>query len=681
MGSLGEAVLDLKANANTLDSGLTEGKNKVTGAMDGLNTQAIRVGTMLGNLGAQAVSFLGQQIVAAGKESLNKFLDYAEKIQQVQRALGTNVDEAARLIQVADDVGVAYESMTQAMALASKNGIEVNIEGLAKLADEYVKLAPGVERAEFAADKFGRGWQAMVPILEKGGDGIRKINDGIAEGLLPTEEAIRQAEEYKIAVDNLSEAWEQFVYRVAPKILEWTNKQLNDELDLMRAREMAKEAGIGMWDWIGEEKIQEFISLARAEREAATEAKRLASANEDATGSFEASTSAIDDNKAAIDEANTAYDEFKNKLDEVSRTNREAESFIQSYADFQKDYSKNHKQAIDEVAEAEKELAEARKKYGQDFISNAQKLGFAQSDLNEAVKKYGAASEEAFNAREKISNIKDAQGDDFKGLDKVFEKLQDAQQGVKDLEASWHESTQKMIYDMVLAKVSVDGLTDAEFNATQDLAVQMGIRTQADADAAKKMMETATSLAAGIALQEDVMKQNLADSAELARLEDQKKAAIAGTTTTITGTATAQDKVTTAAQSTTAEVDKTENAQGDMARAVQTTVTEVQRETQAHQLADQTVLKIISDQNRLTQAVKVTTTAYQAMARAAQALSSYSVPRSSSPNYQYSSPAGPTQPQSRSNHTNVTINNPVAEPASRSVDKTLKKLSYLGVLK
>jgi hypothetical protein len=32
-------------------------------------------------------------------------------------------------------------------------------------------------------------------------------------------------------------------------------------------------------------------------------------------------------------------------------------------------------------------------------------------------------------------------------------------------------------------------------------------------------------------------------------------------------------------------------------------------------------------------------------------------------------------------HTNVTINNPQAEPASRSVDKTLKNLSYLGVIK
>lgn len=679
MGSLGEAVLDLKANANTLDRGLTEGKNKVTGAMDKLNVQAVRVGTMLGNLGAAAVQSIGQQIVAAGKESLNKFLDYAEKIQQVQRALGTTVDESARLIQVADDVGVAYESMTSAMALASKNGIEVNIEGLAKLADEYVKLAPGVERAEFAADKFGRGWQAMVPILEKGGDGIRKINDGIAEGLLPTEEAIRQAEEYKIAVDNLSEAWEQFIYRVAPKILEWTNKQLNDELDLMRAREMAKEAGIGMWDWIGEEKIQEFISLARAEREAATEAKRLATANEEATGSFDASTSAIDDNKSAITEATNAYDQFKNKLDDVSRTNREAESFIQSYSDFQKGYAKNHKEAIDEVADAEKELADARKKYSEDFISNAKKLGFAQSDLNKAIKEYGANSEEAFNAREKINNIKDSQGDNFNGLDKIYEKLQDAQQGVKDLEASWHESTQKMIYDMVLAKVSVDGLTDAEFNATQDLAVQMGIRTQAEADAAKKMMETASTIAAGIALQEDVMKTNLANAEELKRLEDEKKAAIAGTTTALTGTATAQDSVTKAAENTTAEVDKTENAQGDVSSAVQKTVTEVSRETQAIKLADQAVLKIISDQNRLTQAVKVTTAAYQAMVRAAMALSNYSIPKASS-----TTPPSPLKANvapASNNHTSVVINNPLPEQASRSVDKTLKNLNYLGKLK
>ena len=33
MGSLGEAVLDLTADASKLDPGLSEGKNKVTGAI------------------------------------------------------------------------------------------------------------------------------------------------------------------------------------------------------------------------------------------------------------------------------------------------------------------------------------------------------------------------------------------------------------------------------------------------------------------------------------------------------------------------------------------------------------------------------------------------------------------------------------------------------------------------
>jgi len=42
---------------------------------------------------------------------------------------------------------------------------------------------------------------------------------------------------------------------------------------------------------------------------------------------------------------------------------------------------------------------------------------------------------------------------------------------------------------------------------------------------------------------------------------------------------------------------------------------------------------------------------------------------------------GAAQAASNVSHTSVTINNPSPEPASRSVDKTLKKLSYLGVLK
>jgi hypothetical protein len=109
---------------------------------------------------------------------------------------------------------------------------------------------------------------------------------------------------------------------------------------------------------------------------------------------------------------------------------------------------------------------------------------------------------------------------------------------VQELEATWSEATNKMIYDMMLAKVSVDGLTNAEFKATQDIAVQMGIRTQAQADEAKAMMDKAQALADGVALQEDVMREKAQTDANLLQLENDKKAAADGTTAAIVSGAT-----------------------------------------------------------------------------------------------------------------------------------------------
>jgi hypothetical protein len=186
----------------------------------------------------------------------------------------------------------------------------------------------------------------------------------------------------------------------------------------------------------------------------------LAQSTDDFTGAAEGSGRAIYDQKAAAEAASQALDDYKNKLNEVSQANQDAESFIQSYADSQKSYEKSHADAM--------------------------------------------------------ANLQDA----IKGGDK--KEIADAQKGVQDLEATWHESTQKMIYDMVLAKVSVDGLTDAEFKATQELAVQMGIRTQAQADEANAMMDKANALADGIALQENVQNEKAATDEKLLQLEQAK---------------------------------------------------------------------------------------------------------------------------------------------------------------
>jgi hypothetical protein len=688
MGSLGEAVLDLVADASKLGKGLSEGKSKITESVSGMKSQlsafGVAAGTMMGNAAYSAITSISSAIVTSLKNSWQGYMDYAVQVRNTTRSLGVGAEEASRLIQVADDVTISYDSLASAMKIAQKNGIDPSIEGLAKLSDMYLQLAPGVERTQFLLDTFGKSGQEMGKLMEKGGEGIRSMSAGIEESSLLTQQALDAQREYEISVDALSDAWTEFTYNVMPPLIKGATSVITTlrdwaaTADILGGRE-------GELSDITLKNVASAFGEAVAQREAADSIAATSDANKDATGTFDASTSAIGDNKAAVDAAGKAYDDFKSKVDEVSKANQQAESFIQSYSNSQKDYAKNHAKAIEDQIKAQAALKDAGSKGGD-------------------------------------------------AVEKAKESLQSANKAVKDLEASWHESTNKMIYDMVLAKVSVDGLTDAEFNATQDLAVQMGIRTQAEADQAKKMMETAAALAAGIAAQENVMKQNKANADELARLEAEKQAAIGGTTTTaVAGAAETTNAQVNSANTTTTAVQNASQTQAQSMGAVtNATMTEVNAQKTLQTTVGATIAQYLKlkaaaagsggtpvpgpggmppPNKRDSGGAGKAGMPYMIGTGAQPELFIPSVDGTFIPNadakammakafadlgaisgagfsqgYAKSMAAlnrgtGSTQNASRTNHTNVTINNPVAEPASRSVDKTLKNLSYLGVIK
>jgi hypothetical protein len=415
---------------------------------------------------------VGQQVWAA---TGGEFVKYAEDVKNLSRNIGVTTEDASRLIQVADDVRISYESMSTAMKIAQKQGIDVSIDGLTKLADKYKSLAPGVERTQFLMKTFGRSGLEMGKLLEQGGDGVKKMSGAIEDSLVLTQDAIDKSDNYQMSVDNLTDSWHAFVVEVGSKAVPVMTDAINRMNDEAAATKLAQEDGKTLF-WLTGKEYESYVDKAKAIREA-TEAQKLAnSATSEGTGVSEDNAAALNAQKAAVEAAGKAFDDYKKMLDEVSQANQDAESFIQSYADFSKGYAKDHAQAA--------------------------------ADLSKAV---------AGGNKEDIAQ---------------------AQKGIQELEATWHEATQKMIYDMVLAKVSVDGLTDAEFKATQDVAVQMGIRTQAQADEAKAAMDKANSIVDGIALQEDVMKEKAQTDANLLQLENDKKAAADGTTAAIVSGAT-----------------------------------------------------------------------------------------------------------------------------------------------
>jgi len=418
---------------------------------------------------------------ATGQE----FVNYAEQVKNLSRNIGASAEETSRLIQVADDVRISVETLNIAMKEAQKDGITMSIEGLARLSNDYLKLAPGVERTQFLLDKFGKSGLEMGKLMERGGDGIRAMSRAINENLIMTEKGIKASEDYQKALDNFKDTllgiqiaagggattpMTNFFNNATDSLKVWTSNAEQAEIVWDRFSKISPEVAGGL------EKVTErlkkmspifvlFNMLFGENTKATDDAEDSTS---DFSGTLDDNSAALSDNKEAIKAADEALKEYKDMLDEVSRANQDAESFIQSYADSQRDYVKSH-------ADAAKEL--------QDAIASGDK-----------------------------------------------EAIASAQQGIQELEASWHESTQRMIYDMVLAKVSIDGLTDAEFEATQDLAVQMGIRTDAEAETAKAAMETANAYVEGIEQSEDVLREKMETDAEVLALEEQKKLASGETT-------------------------------------------------------------------------------------------------------------------------------------------------------
>lgn len=446
---------------------------------------------------------VGQQVWAAtGQE----FVNYAEQVKNLSRNIGVTAEDASKLIQVADDVRISYASLSTALKVAQKQGIDVSSDGLAKLADQYKKLAPGVERTQFLLKTFGKNGLEMGKELERGADGLNKMSDAVEKNLILTKESIRISDDYQAAVDNLGDSWTAFIMGPSQDVTKFLTDSYEGWSMLLELTTRVKSEGINPWDGdavnaLGAQIYQEHQAekALRATSDAMGENSNANGENEDA----------VNAQKRAVDEATRALDDYKKMLDDVSQANQDAEKFIQSYADTQKSYLKDLQKLNDEKASLMEEYAQA-------------------------VKEHGRRSREALD---------------------TSAELQKTQEGILELQGTWHENYNKMIYDATLAKVAVDGLTDAEFKATQDLAVKIGIRTQAEADQAKAAMDTASAYAAGIEAQEDVMRENNKNKSELERLEDAKQAAIDKTTdATVDGSNTAQQAISAVTEKTRAEI-------------------------------------------------------------------------------------------------------------------------------
>jgi hypothetical protein len=211
--TVGDCVLWLRAKNDKLPGDLKQSEGEVKGWAGRMKEQVQgAMSTAAGQLMATGFQQISGAVQNLATDILNTSTTYIREVEEMARATGMASEDTSRLMQVADDYRVSTADLTMAVRTYSKtqkdagNNSQISLDTIASLSDEYLRLAPGVQRNNFLMEKFGRSGLSMALMMEQGGESIRKMSGEVDSSLVVTQEAIKAQREYELAMDDFEDS-------------------------------------------------------------------------------------------------------------------------------------------------------------------------------------------------------------------------------------------------------------------------------------------------------------------------------------------------------------------------------------------------------------------------------------------------------------------------------------------
>jgi hypothetical protein len=202
---------------------LTKGLNEAKKELEGTSKQVKETAKNFDFVKTAAVSLAVTgfaMIIGEVKAAVDETARYAKSSLDLASALGITQQEAQKLIQVSDDVGISVSQLSTAFEMATKKGFQPTVENLATLADKTNAMADPTERATYLAGIFGRGWANISPLLEKGGNSIRAAADEAQNmGLILDDKANAAAETFRQNLDTLNDTLTGVKYTIGSAVI------------------------------------------------------------------------------------------------------------------------------------------------------------------------------------------------------------------------------------------------------------------------------------------------------------------------------------------------------------------------------------------------------------------------------------------------------------------------------
>lgn len=167
----------------------------VTKALGDITTASGGAEGALAGVATGGLAIAGAAAVAFAAKSVGAFQQYTAGVRAVQRTTATSAEDASKLAYSFRMVGIAPEAAASSLGRFARNldtmgpklgalGVEVrkNADGTTNMKETFLNVADAIAKAKDPTDKlnlamtaFGRGGQALLPILGKGREGIEGL--------------------------------------------------------------------------------------------------------------------------------------------------------------------------------------------------------------------------------------------------------------------------------------------------------------------------------------------------------------------------------------------------------------------------------------------------------------------------------------------------------------------------
>ncbi len=326
-------------------------------------------------------------------------VDLANDVRSLRDVTGQSAEESSRLIQVLDDYKITVEDADKATKKLASEGMEFNIQTLARLSDEFLKLNPGVERTTFLYDNFGKSGDKFAEIMLQGGDAILAANDAISKNLVLSDKQLKAARDYEKALDDTTDSITGLKVAIGNELLPIGN-------DLLSVIQKQIDAGLEWQDLIGPlGLIDNFNKLKEAQFESKIASMDMAEGMKETASAAKDNTVALDDTTVSVEDFTKANQDYLNSIGGLTK---ELDNQKEKLDEIKEKYGENSQEYADATAEFEQNthrrmLAMLEEQLSVDGLNEKETTFLLEQGV-----KWGIYSEEAITAMQNIQKQVDA---------------------------------------------------------------------------------------------------------------------------------------------------------------------------------------------------------------------------------------------------------------------------------